>query len=294
MPVEFLSESQIQRYGRFIGEPTPEQLARSFYFDDNDLERIWRHRGDSNRLGFALQLGTVRFLGTFLSNPIAVPPGVISYVAQQLDITKTACLSRYLERKQTYHAHRTEIQKAYQYWEFSELWWRFRLSRWLYTRAWLSNERPSHLIDLATHWLIQRKVLLPGISTLTRLVAQIRDRAALRAWRRLTSLPNAEQRCQLEALLAMHEGKRRSRFDQLRQGPTLVSSAAMIAALERYAELRDLGIRELDFSRIPSVWLKTLARYAATGWAPSIARMPEDRRIATLVAFAQRTSTLIS
>jgi hypothetical protein len=45
-------------------------------------------------------------------------------------------------------------------------------------------------------------------------------------------------------------------------------------------------MRELDFSHIPPVWLKSLARYAAAGWAPTIARMPEDRRIATLVAFA--------
>jgi hypothetical protein len=42
-------------------------------------------------------------------------------------------------------------------------------------------------------------------------------------------------------------------------------------------------MRELDFSHIPPVWLKSLARYAAAGWAPTIARMPEDRRIATLV-----------
>ena len=285
MPVEFLTESQKQGYGRYVGEATPEQLAGSFHFDDKDLEHVSQHRGDHNRLGFALQLGTVRFLGTFLPNPIDVPPGVISYVSQQLNVTP-ADLPRYLERKQTYHAHRTEIQKTYQYWEFNESWWRFRLIRWLYTRAWLSNERPSHLFDLATHWLIQRKVLLPGISTLARLVAQIRDRVALRAWQRLASLPNAEQRCRLEALLDVPEGKRRSRFDLLRQGPRRVSSNAMIAALERYEELQAMGIRQLDFSRIPPVWLKTLARYAATGWASSIARMPEERRIATLVAFA--------
>src|SRR4029453_7608392 len=162
MPVEFLTDAQSERYGRFTGEPTPEQLARYFHFGDYDLERISQRRGNHNRLGFALQLGTVRFLGTFLPNPIDVPSGVISYVSHQLGITQAACLPRYMERKQTHHAHSAEIQKVYQYWEFNELRWRFRLSRWLYARTWLSNERPSHLFDLATHWLIQRKVLLPG------------------------------------------------------------------------------------------------------------------------------------
>ncbi len=286
MPVEFLSEVQRKRYGRFSGEPSPEELARHFHFDDADHTLITQRRGDHNRLGFALQLGTVRFLGTFLANPVDVPPSIIAYVGQQIDISEFACLPRYMERKQTRHAHSTEIQQVYQYQNFNDLPWRFRLNRWLYTRAWLTNERPSHLFDLATCWLMQRKVLLPGVTTLTRLIAQIRDRASLRAWQRLAALPTDGQRIQLEALLTVPEEERRSRFDLLRQSPARVSSTSMIAALERYDELKSLGIRRLDFSCIPPMRLKALARYAATGWAPNIARMADDRRMATLVAFA--------
>lgn len=286
MPVEFLTEVQKARYGRFSGEPSPEELARYFHFDDADRLLIGKRRSAHNRLGFALQLGTVRYLGTFLPNPINVPPGVIAYVSRQLEIPNVSSLPKYMEREATRLEHTAEIRSRYAYQDFNDPRWRFRLNRWLYTRTWLSHERPSHLFDLAMHWLIHRKVLLPGLSTLMRLIAQVRDRAALRAWRRLARLPSEDQRRQLEALLQVPEGQRRSRFDQLRQGPTRISSPSMMAALERYAELRDLGIRELDFSRIPRVWLKSLARYAAMGWAANIARMPQDRRTATLVAFA--------
>ena len=113
MPVEFLTKAQKERYGRFAGEPSTEDLAHYFHFDDTDRALIAQRRGDHNCLGFALQLGTVRFLGTFLSNPVDVPASVVAYVGQQINISETTCLPRYMERKQTRHAHSVEIQKFF-------------------------------------------------------------------------------------------------------------------------------------------------------------------------------------
>jgi hypothetical protein len=192
MPVEFLTEDQQRRYGCYTGEPSPLQLARYFHLDDRDHQLIAQRQTPHTRLGFAVQLGTVRFLGTFLPNPTAVPASVVMYLAAQLESRDTACL-RQSHSRDTQWDHATQIRQVYGYHEFHEPRAVFCLVRWLYTRAWLSAERPSVLFDLATAHLVERKVLLPGVTTLERLVARVRERTDGRLWRRLAQAPTAVQ-----------------------------------------------------------------------------------------------------
>jgi hypothetical protein len=146
-----------------VGEPSPEQLALYFHLDDRDRALLEPRRHEHTRLGFALQLCTVRFLGTFLSAPTDVPHSVILTLASQLNIADPTVLSSYPEGQMRYdHVH--EIMQEYGYQDFGSQPAHFRFLRWLYTRAWWSEERLTVLFDLAMAYLIDHKVLLPGVS----------------------------------------------------------------------------------------------------------------------------------
>ncbi len=87
MPVEFSAHEQAEAYGKFAEEPTRPELERFLFLDDVDRDVIALRRTPHHRLGCALQMCTVRYVGLFLGeDPLEVPWPVAEHLAEQLRI----------------------------------------------------------------------------------------------------------------------------------------------------------------------------------------------------------------
>jgi hypothetical protein len=192
-------------------------------------------RGDHNRLGFAVQLCTARFLGSFPEDLTETPATVISTLSRQLSIGQPGCFVDYCTGRQRWD-HTVEIRERVGYVDFSDQATQFRLNRWLFALCWTGTERFSMLFDRATTWLITYKALLPGATVLERHVARIRLRVQERLWSSLVRGVSPEVRQKLDTLLAVPDGSHHSLLDRLRKGPYRRSAPELMCALERLEE----------------------------------------------------------
>lgn len=284
MPVGFLTPAQRDGYGRYGDTIRAETLSRYFHLTEGDFKLIAKCRGDYNRLGFALQLTTVRYLGTFLEDPVDVPSQVIQALGSQLAIQDLTCLQAYRSSERRWD-HAVEIRKFGNYQDFTQVNIALQLTRWLYSLCWTGTDRPGLLFDQATEWMLAHKVLLPGATVLERFVSKLRSRVATRLYRKLCHGITEEHQTRLGALLVVPEGRRASVLDSLRAGPTRVSGPALVKALERLQSIRDLGIKLPETGKLPTSRIAALARFAQKAKLTAITRLPNDRRLATLVAF---------
>ena len=75
-----------QDYVRFTRELSPDELVGCFFFTDDDRGLIATRSGDVSRLGFAVQPGTLRYLGRFLENSADVPASVLGWTIREIGV----------------------------------------------------------------------------------------------------------------------------------------------------------------------------------------------------------------
>jgi hypothetical protein len=267
-------------YGGLPPRLSADELSEFFFFDQRDRELILSHRREQNRLGFAVQLGTVRYLGMFLEDPSTVPDDLVRWVVRELGLSGSADLRAYA-RGEARWDHQAEIRREFGYRDFHDADVEFELVRWLEARAWVSAEGHRALFDRAVEQLIGSKVLLPGASVLWRLIGSVRQRAADRGYELIARGVTTEERDSLKSLLAVPDGEELTWLELLRHGPVKPSAEGMVKALSWLRDLRALSPKQTGVDELPAARLRALLVDARIYRAQQIALMSESRRLAT-------------
>ncbi|MFI7454500.1 DUF4158 domain-containing protein [Nonomuraea sp. NPDC049714] len=283
MSFQYLSEEQRARYRRFLTDPSPEDLERFFYLDADALAEVAKKRGPHNRLGWGLQWGTVRMLGTFLADPTGdVPHVAVDYVAEQLGVADPSCIKHYAERLPTQHEHAREIRELLGLREFAEA--EAELRAFVASRAAQTRDSRRELFDRAVVWLIENRVLLPGITTLAPLVTNVRAEQLAAINEHLVEQTPVEMRRELLESLVVPAGKKVSPLEWMRTAVAVVSGTGMKEALNRSVAVWAFGAGAVDAGGVAPVKLTELAAYGMSAKAPKIGQLKGSRRVATLLA----------
>ena len=215
--------------------------ARSSGVNFPDSTLVANRRGAANRLGLALQLCALRYLGFVPPDLSVAPQPAVRFVADQLEVSPKA-LQGYACREQTRREHRAEIR---QHLGFSvprprDL---LALETWLVDRA-LEHDSPRLLFRLSGERLRSQNLVSPSPDRVVRLVTSARSRALDRTYALLEPLLNAERRVQLDDILQTSVSNNHSTIKWLGQGASGESPDSINAEVEKLAFLRRLGAHE--------------------------------------------------
>jgi hypothetical protein len=90
MPGQFLTEAERARLRRFPAEIPSADVIAYFTLSPADLIQVRHQRGDHNCLGFALQLGALRYLGFSPDDVTTAPASVIAYLSSSSTSVRTS------------------------------------------------------------------------------------------------------------------------------------------------------------------------------------------------------------
>jgi TnpA family transposase len=285
MPVNFLSDIERQRLSQFPEVIPESDQIQYFTLTEDDQGQIQRQRRSENRLGFALQLCTLRYLGFCPDDLQQAPSDVVVFLADQLQIP-VASLTRYAQRTQTRTEHLQQIQAYLGFHDPTAQDFK-QLATWQIDRA-MEHDSMTLLFQLTAEKLFSQKIVRPGVTTLERMVATARRQATLRTYRLLKPLLTTQRRSFLTSLLVVDPIISNTRLNWLRRPATANSPTAILTALEKIHYLQQQQVEQWDLSALNPNRLKFLARLAKKATNQSLQRTPTERRYPILVAFVQQ------
>ena len=283
--------TEAERNGLLAIPADEAELIRLTTFSEQDMTLINQHRGEANRLGFAIQPCYLRYPGSVLEEGAKPAPSMIKRVAKILKISEVQWL-HYAKRSQTRWDY---LQELYAY-----------LGIIPYS-AEGSQKVIAYLTELATHtdkglvlaeamvaWLRQHRIIVPAVSVIERVCAEALTQGTRQVYATLNNMLSPLHRLKLDALLEVPDGSNLTTVAWLRLPPGKSNAKHVLLHIDRLKTIEALALPEGIDRLIHQNRLLKLAREGSQMVAKDLAKFESVRRYATLVAIVvEARATLI-
>jgi TnpA family transposase len=258
-----------------------DSLIRFYTFSESDLAIIKQHRGNANRLGFAVQLCYARYPGMAL--PVEGEPGVelLEYASQQLQIVPSEW-GRYLQRDVTRREHLLETQSLFKYKTFSLEAYQHATDL-LEDLAW-QTDKGIVLAEALIQHLRSQSILLPSINVIERICAEAITKATRRIYYTLTEPLTQANLKSLDSLLELKPESSITLLSWLRQPSGTAKAQHILEHIDRLQIIRSFGLPDGLEKAIHQNRLLKIAREGRQMTPQDLGKFEQKRRYATLAA----------
>lgn len=283
MAGKVLSDEEAEQLSNWPPEVARSDLVAHFTLSIQDRRWVRSHRGAAERIGMAVQLCGLGYLGFVPAELAATPREVVAFVAKQIGVA-VAAFTRYARevdgRTRRRHVAAVVEQAGWRVCGPGE--WK-ALGDSLTARA-LEHDTPSVLFRQALAQLRTDLVVRPGLDRLMRAVSKARVTAQEEIRRRLDPELTSARCDQLDALVATDAELGVARLVWLNDGATSASAEWVKLEVAKLAYLEGLGAHRLDLSAIPPEPLRQLATLARRSTPRALREMAPERRHPILLA----------
>ena len=286
MPASFLTDKDREQLNNFPPTVEENELITHFFLSPADHEQIAFQRGDTNRLGFAVLMCALRYIGFFPLDLQTAPSHVVAYLAEQL-ACDSAASTQYGKRDQTRREHQQWVMTYLDFrWQQDQD--QINLVQWLTQRA-MENERPSVLLQQATERLYKQRIVRPGITTLELLVIRARQQADEETYRLLATSLDQAARQKLDTLLQPDPSSGETPLVWLRRPARGSRADDILESISKLVMSQTWDIDTWTITALSPARLKHLAQIARHSSNQALQRRAAYQRYPILMAFLAET-----
>lgn len=262
------------------------EIGKHYTFSPYDIDIINKHRREYNRLGFAVQLALLRYPGWPLSSIYNIPESVLSYIAEQIQVSPKQ-LELYAQRENTRLEHSQEIREVYGYRYYTEQDGQTLIDILLPYD--LENDNVINLMKLAIGEIKKHKVILPGITTIERVVSEVIRKADDYIIQTIDSSISNEQKYKLDMIINAQNEDTKTKLGWLREDPGHSSPKSFAEVIERLELIRSLRL-ELNIEGVHPNRIRQLSRLGSKYEPFLLRRFEEQKRYAILALYLYELS----